>query len=68
MAYPKVQVVSSPNQADYKVFFVNQDNQQNGHEIIMGGTLVNNSPDIKVCMTTNKNEAKIKITPENFPN
>jgi len=67
MAGLKVQVVSNPNEAKYKVCFVKQDSEQSNHQILMGGTLVKNSPDIKVCMTTNKNEAKIKITPKNFP-
>jgi len=63
----KIQIVNHESQADHKVFFVTHDSQQKNHQLLMGGKLVQSSPEIKVFIVKHESQASIKITHKNFP-
>ncbi len=65
---PKVIFVKFESQADYKVFFCNQDSQQRNHQMIQGAELVKNDSqaDLKLFVVKFDSQADIKITQKNF--
>ncbi len=65
----KVFIVKYESQADYKVCFVDYENQQRNHQIIAGGKLVNyeSQADCKVFIVKYELQADIKILRKNFP-
>jgi hypothetical protein len=65
----KVFIVKYENQADYKVYFVDYESQQQNHQIIAGGKLVkySNQADCKVFIVKYATQADIKILRKNFP-
>jgi len=65
----KVFIVKYDYQADYKVFFVDQQYQEKNTEIISPGTLVKHEyqADVKVFIVKYDYQANIKIMRKNFP-
>jgi dUTPase len=65
----KVFIVNHDYQADHKVYFCDQDYQQQNHQIIAGGQLVNHDyqADVKVFIVNHDYQASIKILRSNFP-
>lgn len=65
----RVFIEKNPNQAEYKVFFADYDHQQQNHQIIAGGKLVQNAgqADVKVCIVNYRHQADICILRKNFP-
>ena len=65
----KVFIVNHDNQADYKVYFVDQDYKEKNTVLITPGILVDhdNQADIKVFIVNHDNQADILITRKHFP-
>lgn len=65
----KVYIVNYEYQANYKVFFVDQQYQEKNADIIKGCKLVNSEyqADVKVFIVNQEYRADIKIMRKNFP-
>ena len=65
----KVQVVEHEKDADYKVYFCDQEHKQKNHELIAGAKLVVNDEgaDVRVIIVEHEQQAKIHILRKNFP-
>ena len=65
----KVFIVKQAYQADHKVFFVDHEYQQQNHQIISPGELVDHEyqADVKIFIVDQAYKASIKITRKNFP-
>ncbi|TAN48120.1 MAG: hypothetical protein EPN26_13005 [Rhodospirillales bacterium] len=68
-AKAKVFIVKHDYKADHKVFFVDQEYQQQNEQIISPGELVDHDyqADIKVFIVNHAYQASIKILRKNFP-
>jgi len=65
----RVFIVNQVHQADYRVFFVDQEYQEQNAQIIKGGQLVGqeHQADVKVFIVDQEYQATIKIMRKNFP-
>lgn len=66
---PKIYIVNSQSQADYKVYYVNSPSQQKNHQLIEGGKLVQHQSqaDLNLFIVKHPSQANILIMPKNFP-
>ena len=65
----KVSIVEHEKDADYKVYFCDEEHQQKNHELIAGAKLVVNDElaDFRVMIEEHQQQAKIHILRKNFP-
>ena len=63
----RVRIVDNAYDADYKVYFCDSDYEQQNHQLLAGGQLVDSGENVKVCIVENQYDSDIKITRANFP-
>jgi hypothetical protein len=65
----KVSIVEHEKDADYKVYFCDEEHQQKNHELIAGAKLVlkKERADVKVIIVEHEHRANIHIMRKNFP-
>ncbi len=65
----KISIVEHEKDADYKVYFCDQEYKQKNHELIAGARLVvrNDHADVKVIIVEKEEQANIHILRKNFP-
>ena len=65
----KVSIVEHEKDADYKVYFCDEEHQQKKHELIAGAKLVlkKERADVKVIIVEHEHRANIHIMRKNFP-
>ena len=65
----KVSIVEHEKDADYKVYFCDQEHKQKNHELIAGAKLVlkKERADVKVIIVEHEHRANIHIMRKNFP-
>lgn len=65
----KVSIVEHEKDADFKVYFCDQEHQQKNQHLIAGSKLVvrNDRADVKVIIVEHDYEADIHILRKNFP-